>query len=862
MNKAIVDDKNRPIQQKPTRYRLNIDSLKNYKMMLTVLIFFWFNLHGKEPVKHLYLANDTHTDLMWNGDEDEWYQYNLDMAQFYLKLGESTKNNSPAARSKWNYDVAWTLYMLENRAPAEFFKRIIEQIKNDQASVPYNFTLAVYGASTLESVLRSFYYGGHLEREYGLDIDLAVAQENATIPLGLASLWAGTGARYSWKGVCNCATKINTVGLREHEIYWYTGLDGSRILMKWYSNFGWNAELGGYAEMLEPTVAVQQMDSLCGSKRYPYHIAGAFGKGWDNIHNYAYDLVWGLGHRTLPGTKLYLSNQIDFFEDFESKYGDDLPEVTLAYGNEWDLNLASLSEVSGQLKRSMEKLRTAESMAALVSTEGGPLFENLKPKKKDFLYGLSVYNLHGWTADGPINRHEFATYMRKQQQKVTDYVDTLCTLAVNEMGKKINSNGLENVVFVFNALNWERNGLVDIFIEKDFNTACDLESREILESLVINKGKSNYLRVWVDKIPSTGYKLLQLTNGRISAPEDRFNFSDNQLETPYYRIKITKSGAISSLFDKNNQKEWAKGWLNDLGSNNHEKGEPIQLVARGKKFITLLCRSDDPVKHECAITFYADDPRIDFKNRIQQNFDGLLHWSFNFNVDKPEVWHEEVGAVIKAKLTAAGGHYADRMARYDYLTLNHFLNMGNEKEGITLSNADCLFFRLGNSTPDYLDMNSSSIHVLAGGQVNDNLGIIKQDGDSLFHQNFSLLPQNHAFKAGESMRFSLEHQNPLIAGRVFPGGEWTDKTHSFIKIDHSNIILWTLKTGEEAGLTMRLWNLESKPIVTKTFFSQSVKKAMHASHVETDIAEIPSSGNVASIHLNQHQLKTLRVWLK
>ena len=97
---------------------------------------------------------------------------------------------------------------------------------------------------------------------------MAVCQENATIPLGLASLWAGSGAKYSWRGVCNCARKMKTVGPRDHEIYWYTGLDDSRILMKWYSNYGWNAELGGYAEMLEPTVAVIQMDTLTDSKRY------------------------------------------------------------------------------------------------------------------------------------------------------------------------------------------------------------------------------------------------------------------------------------------------------------------------------------------------------------------------------------------------------------------------------------------------------------------------------------------------------------------------------------------------------------------------------------------------------------------
>jgi alpha-mannosidase len=240
--------------------------MKNRWVLVLILSLTRLTTNSQDSLKHLYLANDTHTDLLWNGDENEWFKYSLDMARFYLKIGETTRNSSPEARSKWNYDVAWTIYMLEKHTPPEFFTRIINQIKNDQASVPFNFTLPVYGASTVESVLRSFYYGGYLERKYGLDIDLAIGQEKATLPLGLASLWAGSGARYSWKGVCNCATKTNTIGTRDHEIYWYTGLDGSKILMKWYSSYGWNAELGGYAEILEPTVAVQQMDKLCGSE--------------------------------------------------------------------------------------------------------------------------------------------------------------------------------------------------------------------------------------------------------------------------------------------------------------------------------------------------------------------------------------------------------------------------------------------------------------------------------------------------------------------------------------------------------------------------------------------------------------------
>lgn len=817
-------------------------------------------LYAEEPIKHLYLGNDTHTDLMWNGDEDEWYRYNLDMAKFYLRLGESTMNNPPESRSKWNYDVSWTLYMVEQRASKELFDRLIAQIKNGQASVPYNFVSAVYGASTLESTLRSFYYGGYLERTYEIPVELAIAQENATLPLGLASLWAGSGAKYSWKGVCNCATKINTVGERDQEIYWYTGLDGRNVLMKWYSNYGWNAELGGYAEMLEPTVAVQQMNALCDTERYPFLVAGAFGKGWDNIHNYAYDLVWGLGHRTLPGTKLHLSNQLDFFHHFEKEYGSDLPNVALAHGNEWDLNLASLAEVNATFRRSMEKLRTAEAMAAFVSIGEPDRFDDLQSLKTDFYYGLGVFNVHGWTADGPIDRHDFATYMRRQQQKVTDYVDVLYSQAAKALAENVFAED-NNIVYLFNPLNWDRDELIDIPADGPMSV-WDKMSDKRLESVNVTKNSQNYIRVLVKDIPPVGYKLLQLIEGNDASDNVPFTVSGQEIETPFYKVQLTKSGAIRSLYDKTIQKEWTKGLLNYLDNRDPKAGEDMEVLFKDNHCLTILCRSEHPVKHDCRITLYAHTPRIDIQNRILENFDDPLHWSFDFRVDKAEVWHEEVGAIIKAKTALNGGHYADRMARYDYLTLNHFLNVGNNRQSITLSNRDCLFFRLGDSTPTFLDQQSATVHVLAGGQVNDNLGVIAQDGDSLFHQDFSVMPHHYAFDAAISMRLALEHQNPVVVEPVTPGGKWVEKNRSLLKIEMPDVILWTLKPAEDAGLIARMWNLNPAPVLTTVECFKGIKTASIATHVETDIDQLESVKNTLSVQLNQQQLQTMRLVLE
>ena len=817
-----------------------------------------------EP-KRLYLGNDTHLDLMYNGNEEKWSKLVLEMTDFYLNLGESTVKDAPERRSKWNYDCAYWLWTLEHRTSPAYFARVIAQIKNQQASVPYNFTLPIYGSFNAESILRSFYYGGYLERKYGIDVDIAVCQENATVPLGLASLWAGSGASYSWKGVCNCASKTPTKGARPHEIYYYKGLDSTGVLMKWYSNYGWNAELGGYAEMLEPTVAVIQMDTLCDSKRYPYRVAGAFGRGWDNMVNYAYDMAWGLNHRTRPGTKLFLSNELDFFKDFEQTYGKTLPSETAAFGNEWDLLPASMMSVMGEIRRKMEQLRSAEAMAAVVANQNPAAFENLKQQKEDFMYALSVISAHGWTIDGPITKAEFAAWARQQRDKVVLYVDNLQAQAARLMAEKISTRNGTKRFFAFNSLNWERTDVADFEYDGPADISVqDLSANRSVPFQFIEKKGKKYLRILAEKIPSVGYKVFEIRNINPKKIASKVKVTNQTVETPFHKVKFTKAGVIVSLIDKKTGKELAKN-LNDLGNkNNDETTADFSIENQGPVSLTLRCLSDKPLKHISRITFFSHIPRIEIANEVRQNFGNQLYQTFNFNIENPIVWHEEIGAVIKAKKITEGGHYSDHNGRYDHQSLNHFADISNSQAGITLSNTDCLFMQLGKSTTEKLDSESSEINVLVGGQIdkNFNLGIRNQGGDSLFFQHFALLPHGAGFDQAQAMRFSLEHQVPLVTQALAGegSGNWPEKQYSFLTTSDPNLLLWTMKPAEQdRGLALRFWNMGNNKTDVSCTFATPLRDAYEATHVETDVAKATFLGNNLTIKAKQQQMKTYRV---
>lgn len=87
----------------------------------------------------------------------------------------------------------------------------------------------------------------------------------------------------------------------------------------------------------------------------------------------------------------------------------------------------------------------------------------------------------------------------------------------------------------------------------------------------------------------------------------------------------------------------------------------------------------------------------------------------------------------------------------------------------------------------------------------------------------------------------------------------SEKKYSLMTNDNKDLILWTLKPGEDDGVAMRFWNMDENPVSSDIRLNTQVLKAMYSSHVETDIQEIPVKENTITIDLNQKELKTYRV---
>jgi alpha-mannosidase len=852
-------------------------------LLMLVMTHSWVKAQTK---KRLYIGNDDHTDYMWAGDEAQYDTAFVKMLDYQLHKIDSTKNNPPDFQTRFNCDGSYWIKTYSKYRSPERFGRLIAAIRSGHISSPLTTLVNTYGAQPTEAAIRGMYYAGHLERQYDLRFTMVNAMENNTLPLGLSSLWAGSGAKYCWKGIGGYGSQLSypARASRKYQLYYAVGPDSSGVLMKWYNPGGKKyGALGGYGECrltLKKTDVYQDMnkaigflDDFTGSVNYPYTIGAAFGYGHDDLDSYVADpFIIAAKKATDNNRSVRISNEEDFFQDVQKSYPH-LPSQSVTFGNEWDILCASMNETTAKVRRSVEKLRSAESLYSIVALKDSSFAKLLKPQRDLAWEGLGMYWEHNWTGDGPVTQAKRAAWQIKLQKQISNYVDTLQVISAKKLSGEIKKSHYARF-FVFNQLGWNRNGVADIAYDGQRPVRIlDLTTHKEVPSQVISKAGKNYLRLMVSDIPSVGYKIFEIHPGYPAVYQSNITVKGGWMSNSYYKIELSRSGAVTQIVDKKANRQIVNKmngrYLNDLGATDTDDGNELIVENLGPLSVTCKAVSKNPVQHTTRVTLYANSPRIEIENSIDANFKDVKTWSFSLKLDKPTTHYEELGAVLTAKKASRGGDYADQNARYDWQTFNHFADLTVKDYGVTISNVDCSFFKLGRGTVDSLHDTSPQLNALAGGQVDrkleDNglLGINNQNGETSFHYSFAITTHQSNFNAVTAMRFAMEHQNKLVTGWA-EGGEaaGSETSFSLVNIKDPNVFLWSVKPAEDGidkGLVLRFWNLTGKPVATQLRLNHPIAYAWQTSHIETDISIIKSINGILPLQIIGNHMSTYRV---
>ena len=793
-----------------------------------------------QGVERHYIANDDHTDYYWSGDAATYRRVFLDTLDFYMQQAEDTANRPVDGRGRYNADGSLWIWEYEHNRPAADFNRLLGHIRAGDVSVPFQSLVLLPGAMPTEAVLRDMYYAGSLERRFGLDLDLVVAMENQTLPVGLASLWAGSGAKYSWRGVCACATfvPLNQLIDRPREIYRFTGLDGASVILKWNSMLGNNRGLGGYAEARDPAAIVDFMsrDGLY-HLRWPWNIHAAFGYGWDDLQSQTNDFIDAAAALGRPNRRVIVSNEVDFFRDFEASHGAELESYGKAFGNEWDLYVASMQSVAAPFRRALAKLRTAEALAATVLSNDAAAIGTRDAERARAFLNMGLFYEHDWVANGDVPREQRVQFQRDTLSQVQGYVNGVHGDALAALGRQVSAGAAGNPRYaVFNALGFVRTGPADLpHPGVGPFTVIDVTTGDEVPSQVVPEG----LRILATGVPSVGHRVYEVRAGAGQAFGDAAQVGAGTLDNGIVTLHLRGDGAVDRVVIN----ATGRALLGPGGVWNLQAAAalaPIRTVEAGPVSVSLEVDVATAPRHRTRVTLYRGLDRVEIRNHVSQNFSDTVGYTFDFALQNQVLRHEEVGAVVRVGRARDGGDYADTGTRTDFLTLNHFLDMSEPNFGVTLTSKDSQFFRAGNSDAETLDTVTPRVFAVLGMQVDGrHLGIIDQGYDEQFDCDFALRAHGR-YDAAEAMRFGLDFQTPLVAVRAVgdAAAPLPPDRGGMLHLETNDAVLFALKPSEAgiaSGLMARLWNLaEDETTVSVRPDARALTAVRHVSHVEVD----------------------------
>jgi len=508
-----------------------------------------------------------------------------------------------------------------------------------------------------------------------------------------------------------------------------------------------------------------------------------------------------------------------------------------------------------------------EALATYVSLVNANFMDQFTTTRDDQAFiNLSLFWEHCGGSGGSVGQTPRLNWMKQMVASFETYVNTLHTASGSALSELIQKSGTNTRFFVFNPLSWTRTDVADIpYSGTTPLHVVDISTGQDVPSQIVSLNQVNYIRLLASDVPSVGYKVYEIRSGTGTIFPSVVTTNGGTIENNLYKITVAERGAITSLIDKQRaSREFAKTQnnkvINDLGPTTNGT---LTVENSGVVSATLLASSSSPVNHTSRVTLYRDINRIDIQNDINQNFTTTALWGYGFNLTNPEVNYEEIGAVIRARLandSSKPGQYSPRSAntRYDYLTLNHFAAITGNEGGVTLSNWDVDFMKLGASTLGNLDVATPQLSPVAGGDLGSGESYSGQGGSNHFLQRFSL--QTHSsYNQTQAMKFSLEHQNPLVTGLITgTNPSYPETNFSLLSISDPDVLLWALKPAEEGiseGIITRVWNMaNTSKVPTLSFPTRSVTSSINTTHIETDLASENVINGSLQTSVNKYQM--------
>jgi alpha-mannosidase len=661
----------------------------------------------------LYLIHHTHLDIGYTHVQDEVERLQWAHLDSALAYGAASAGNPDGARFVWHPEGLWAVESyLETRTTAER-ERLLDGIRRGWIALDGMYANLLTGLATEEALLQSLEPARRMADLTGVPIETAMLSDIPGFSWGLVPVLARSGIRYLTIGP-NFGHRIGRFmdAWGDRPFYWESPAGDERVLT-WVSSGGyaWFHSGLGYATIsrrFDEENIFKYLAQLADAE-YPYGIAALrYNIGSDNGPPDP-----GLAEAVRAWNAKYVSPRIligstrELFHAFEARYAEQLPVYRGDLTGHWEDGAGSSARETAATRRVAESLVQTGALAAML---GLPLpSEDVRRAWRE----VTLFYEHTWGSWNSISEPESA-FTRAQWARKRAFADSATALARELRRAVLDSRSgqyaPQRIVEVYNTSSWPRTDLVEL--DARASAAGDVVVNEDGQPVASQRLASGALAFLARDVPAYGSRRYRVTAG--TAPARRGPAAPpphNAIVTDDLRLEVDPSrGTITSLVDRTSGRELAAAGQGGLNAYVYVAGRSpddtsgagdvqVTRVDRGPLVHTIRVRSSGAGvrRLDSEIRVVAGLRRVEIVNRLEKQLvyapEAVLY-RFPFGLERPRV-----------RVSVPWGSYEVDEGQLpgacrNYLTAERWVDLADERGGVTVVAVDAPLFQLGEVRTD------------------------------------------------------------------------------------------------------------------------------------------------------------------
>lgn len=858
-----IGDKNKTVILVPGLNEINF-SLKatKKKISYTAKII----IDGKKPSRHRFilkpvkkwtinLVQHSHTDIGYTRSQTDILAEHLRFIDYALDYCDQTDDYPDRSKFRWTCEAAWTVREYLKSRPKEQIDRLLKRIKEGRIEVTgmfFNFS-EVVDETALAIQTKTL----KLFKEKGIAVKTAMQNDVNGIGWCMVDLYKNTGVKYLTMGQHGHRAHVP---FDKPTSFWWESPAGNRLLAYRSEHYMHGNALqltAGDLDVFRSNLSNYLKDLE--NKGYPF-LQTAFqfsGYVTDNSPPSitACDIVkvWNEKYEW-PKLKISLAGEfMVYLEKNKSKY---LPIKKVAWPDWWTDGFGSAMQETKVARNTQAEMISNMGLFSMAKMMGAKMPDGIQDDIRNCYDNLLFYDEHTFGSEksisDPLDENVVVQWGQKAAYAWSALKQSgiLKEKALGCLQPFIKKSDIPTIT-IFNTLNWNRSGLVHIYIDhqilpldKKFKIV-DSQGNIVNAHLQKSRNDGSYWNLWVKDVPAFGYKSLRIEVDKTKPKEEKIN-KHLTLENSYYKVILDKErGFIRSIFDKNLDMELVdqkskvplgtiiyeeiahRRYMERLTNTNRDtvyvplkkqlhylNNITVSEVTQQElwKSVKIKGRIDkcaDKKGITIEIRLYNDDKRIELlygMRKLKVTTPEGLYIAFPFYMtDTDNLRYEVQGGVIQPGKNQLEGTASDWNA------VQNFASVTNAKAQILLNTKDIPLVQFGdiNTGHFYYKHQPKKSHIYSWVLNNYWTTNFKasQEGGMTWSYIITSTDNNSTTYA---TRFGWENTVPLAA-RVIPKGQKKQTTLSktILNVDIPNILLVNAKLSSNGkGIILHLRETE------------------------------------------------------